>query len=60
MLWHESGADIGNAMMALSTYVGHVRLSDTYWYIEAVPELMMIASDRFDAFAAGGQEVCHG
>jgi integrase/recombinase XerD len=60
MLWQKDGTNVGNAMMALSTYVGHVRLSDTYWYIEAVPELMMIASDRFDAFAAGRPEVCHG
>ena len=29
MLWQKDGADVGNAMMALSTYVGHVRLSDT-------------------------------
>ncbi|MEQ9495191.1 MAG: tyrosine-type recombinase/integrase, partial [Algiphilus sp.] len=28
-LWHESGADIGNAMAALSTYVGHAKVSDT-------------------------------
>jgi integrase/recombinase XerD len=60
MLSQKDGTDVGNAMMALSTYVGHVRLSNTYWYIEAVPELMMIASDRFDAFAAGRPEVCHG
>lgn len=60
MLWQKDGADLGNAMMSLSTYVGHVRLSDTYWYIEAVPELMMIAGDRFDAFAGGRPEVCHG
>lgn len=30
-LWHETGADIDNAMLALSTYVGHAKVSDTYW-----------------------------
>ena len=27
-------------MLALSTYLGHVKVSDTYWYLTAVPELM--------------------
>lgn len=51
-LWHEHGADIGNAMAALSTYVGHAKVSDTYWYLTGVPELMAIASGRFECFAA--------
>ncbi|MEQ9212626.1 MAG: hypothetical protein RLP08_08515, partial [Marinovum algicola] len=51
-LWHESGADIGNAMAALSTYVGHAKVSDTYWYLTGVPELMAIAGGRFERFAA--------
>ncbi|WP_156177010.1 hypothetical protein [Rhizobium sp. LC145] len=42
-------------MMMLSTYVGHVNLRDTYWYIESVPELMAIAGSRFeDAAIVGG------
>ena len=48
-LWHEHGADIGNAMAALSTYVGHAKVSDTYWYLTGVPELMALASERFAA-----------
>lgn len=51
-LWHEHGADIGNAMAALSTYVGHAKVSDTYWYLTGVPELMAIACGRFERFAA--------
>ena len=27
-------------MVALSTYLGHAKVADTYWYLEAVPELM--------------------
>lgn len=50
-LWHEHGADIGNAMAALSTYVGHAKVSDTYWYLTGVPELMAIAGTRFELFA---------
>ena len=30
----------------LSTYLGHVHVSDTYWYIEAVPELLRLATER--------------
>ena len=50
-LWHEQAADIGNAMAALSTYVGHAKVSDTYWYLTGVPNLMAIAGKRFEVFA---------
>ena len=60
MLWQENGDNLGNAMMALSTYVGHVNVGDTYWYLQAVPELMTIAGDRFEAFGAKVGEVHHG
>ena len=39
---------------AISTYVGHAKVSDTYWYISATPELMSIASQRFSRFSSGG------
>lgn len=51
-LWHEHGADIDNAMAALSTYVGHAKISDTYWYLTGVPELMAVAGKRFQLFAS--------
>lgn len=56
-LWHEHGADIDNAMAALSTYVGHAKVSDTYWYLTGVPDLMALAGESFEQFAvaAGGQ-----
>lgn len=54
ILWHQSGAEIGGAMMMLSTYVGHANLLDTYWYIESVPELMAIAGRRFEGMARVG------
>ncbi len=50
-LWHETGADIDNSMLALSTYVGHAKVSDTYWYLTAEPDLMGVAGKRFEAFA---------
>lgn len=60
MLWQASGDNLGNAMMALSTYVGHVNVADTYWYLQAVPELMAIAGDRFETFGGKLGEARHG
>ena len=59
MLWHEQGADIDNAMLALSTYVGHVAVSFTYWYLTGVPELMAVAARRFELFASDAEEIGH-
>jgi integrase len=53
-LWHEHGTDIDNAMVALSTYVGHAKVSDTYWYLTAAPDLMSVAGRRFEQFAEAG------
>lgn len=60
ILWHEHGADIDNAMAALSTYVGHAKVSDTYWYLTGVPDLMAVAGRRFEAFASSPGEARHG
>jgi len=49
-LWHDRGADIDHAMLALATYVGHAKVSDTYWYLTGVPDLMAIASRNFEGF----------
>jgi integrase len=49
-LWQEHGADIDNAMAALSTYVGHAKVSDTYWYLTGVPDLMAVAGKHFELF----------
>ena len=58
--WHEHGADIGNAMAALSTYVGHAKVSDTYWYLTGVPDLMAVAGKSFEQFAAAAGDHHHG
>ena len=51
MQWHERGTDIDHAMLALATYLGHAKVSDTYWYLTGVPELMAIAANKFERFA---------
>ena len=49
-LWHEEDASIAQAMFWLCTYLGHAKISDTYWYLTGVPELMAVAGQRFEQF----------
>lgn len=51
LVWYAQGKDIDQKIAALSTYLGHVKVTDTYWYITGVPELMAIAAKRFEYFA---------
>lgn len=41
--WYRSGQDVERRLPVLSTYLGHVHVSDTYWYLSAHPELMTLA-----------------
>ena len=53
-LWHEAGVSIDHAMFWLCTYLGHAKISDTYWYLTGVPELMDIVGAKFERFALQG------
>ena len=44
--WYRAGVDVGREMPKLTTYLGHVDVAHTYWYLEAVPELQQLATDR--------------
>ena len=50
LLWQSQGVDVDQAMLSLSTYVGHAMVTNTYWYLSAVPELMSLAGRRFESF----------
>ena len=50
LAWHAAGTDIDQAMLGLSTYVGHAMVTNTYWYLSAVPELMELAAKRFESY----------
>lgn len=41
-------------LLMLSTYLGHTKAADTYWYLEAVPELMRSIAERCEMHVAGG------
>lgn len=49
--WHAQGVDVDRKIAVLATYLGHVEVREVYWYLAAVPELMSIIADRFEAFA---------
>jgi integrase len=49
--WYENHQPIGPHLLTLSTYLGHRDVQSTYWYLSAVPELMTLASTRFQAYA---------
>jgi len=50
--WQTQGVDVDQAMLSLSTYVGHAEAGNTCWYLSAAPELMAVAAGRFESFVA--------
>ena len=52
--WYRAGLDVDRLMPRLATYLGHVRVANTYWYIQAVPELLRLATERMEQAAQGG------
>jgi integrase/recombinase XerD len=44
--WYKEGRNVECELPKLSTYLGHVHVADTYWYLEAVPELLQLATER--------------
>lgn len=51
--WYAEGLDIDRHILALSTYVGHANVTDTYWYITATAELLALAAKRFSEHTGG-------
>ena len=47
--WYRAGEDVGALLPRLSTYMGHIEVRYTYWYLSAAPELLALAADRLEA-----------
>jgi integrase len=45
---YRAGLDVERLVPLLSTYLGHVSPSSTYWYLSAVPELLGVAARRLE------------
>jgi integrase len=54
MRWYRKGLDPDREMIKLTTYLGHSKPDHTYWYIEAIPELLQLASQRAECSLAEG------
>jgi integrase len=59
LAWHRDGVDVQRVLPSLSTYLGHVKVTDTYWYVTAIPALMSTVSERFERFVGGTTEEQH-
>lgn len=46
---------IGQHMLALATYLGHVSIDSTYWYLESTPELLADIAAAGELFLCGVQ-----
>jgi integrase/recombinase XerD len=47
--WYRSGRDVEVLLPVLSTYLGHVFITGTYWYLTCTPELMEAAGRRLES-----------
>ncbi len=53
--WYRAGLDVSRELPKLATYLGHVDVGLTYWYIEAVPELLQLAAKYLGKGRSGEQ-----
>lgn len=56
LAWYAEGVEVHWAIPHLATYLGHRKVSDTYWYLTGIPELMGVAAERFEHLATAGME----
>jgi integrase len=47
-------AAVARHIVALSTYLGHAHVTDTYWYLQATPTLMSQIAEAGEALLTGG------
>ena len=52
---HDDDA-VSRHVLALSTYLGHAHVADTYWYLQATPGLMAQIADAGEAFGQAGAQ----
>jgi integrase/recombinase XerD len=46
--WYRRGKNVELLLPVLSTYLGHVFITGTYWYLSCTPELMQAAAKRLE------------
>jgi integrase/recombinase XerD len=53
--WYQSNVDVEAHLPELATYLGHVHVRDSYWYLSAVPQLLELATLRWERAEKGDQ-----
>jgi integrase/recombinase XerD len=48
--WYQNGENVEARLPILSTFLGHVHVSDTYWYLTACPDLMGEVVSRLESW----------
>ena len=51
--WYRSDQDVDAHLPELATYLGHCHVNDTYWYVSATPELLQLATRRWQRQEGG-------
>jgi integrase/recombinase XerD len=51
MDFYRDGGDVQARLPLLSTWLGHIDPKSTYWYLQAVPELLALAVERLEESA---------
>jgi integrase/recombinase XerD len=46
--WHRSGEAVERKLPLLATFLGHADPASSYWYLQAVPELLQLIARRLD------------
>jgi integrase len=47
--WYRAGRAVERDLPLLATYLGHVHVQDTYWYLEALPDLLTTVATRLSS-----------
>lgn len=53
--WTEQGIDVNSNLHILSTYLGHVKPADTYWYLSATPGMLELGCSMYENMFGGDQ-----
>ena len=56
LLWYEQGVDVDQFIPVLSTYLGHAKVTDTYWYLTGTSELLAITAKKFEQYTQSKKE----
>jgi integrase/recombinase XerD len=46
--WYRDGGNVQARLPLLSTWLGHIDPKSTYWYLQAVPELLALPAGRLE------------